>query len=293
MVDFTIGDIEVTRIIDIEAPDFAPFEFFPDLTDDMLSRQLDWLQPRFLDPGNGKLVFAIQTYLLRTNRHTILIDSCIGENKERTRFPNWNHRKNTNFLTKLEDAGATPESIDYVLCTHLHADHVGWNTHLINGTWVPTFPNARYLFARKEHDFWQEKYGKDPRKYDDGCYQDSVLPVIQSGQAVLVDSDYALDDQVWLEPSPGHTPGHVSIRVQSNSSEAVFSGDLMHNILQCAYPDLVSRACFDRPLARKTRQTFLNQFCDTDVRIMTAHFPSPSCGYIRRDKNSYEFSYCT
>ena len=224
MSEFLIGDIEVTRIIDIEAPDFAPFEFFPDLTDDMLEPHLDWMHPRFLDPKSKKLVFAIQSYLLRTNRHTILIDSCIGEDKERTRFPNWNLRTNTDYLTKLATVGIAPESVDYVLCTHLHADHVGWNTRLINGNWVPTFPNARYVFARSEHDFWREKFTKDPRKYDDGCYQDSVLPIIESGQATLVDSDHALDDQVWLEPSPGHTPGHVSIRVRSGIQMRYFQG---------------------------------------------------------------------
>ena len=207
MSEFLIGDIEVTRIIDIEAPDFAPFEFFPDLTNDMLEPHLDWMMPRFLDPNSKKLVFAIQSYLLRTNRHTILIDSCIGEDKERTRFPNWNLRTNTDYLTKLATVGIAPESVDYVLCTHLHADHVGWNTRLINGNWVPTFPNARYVFARSEHDFWRDKFAKDPRKYDDGCYQDSVLPIVESGQATLVDSDHALDDQVWLAPSPG--PGIV------------------------------------------------------------------------------------
>ena len=293
MSEFLIGDIEVTRIIDIEAPDFAPFEFFPDLTNDMLEPHLGWMQPRFLDPKSKKLVFAIQSYLLRTNRHTILIDSCIGEDKERTRFPNWNLRTNTDYLTKLATVGIAPESVDYVLCTHLHADHVGWNTRLINGNWVPTFPNARYVFARSEHDFWREKFTKDPRKYDDGCYQDSVLPIVESGQATLVDSDHALDDQVWLEPSPGHTPGHVSIRVRSGNSDAVFSGDLMHNILQCVYPDLVSRACFDKPLARQTRHEFLDRLCDTEIRVMTAHFPSPSCGHIRRNRDSYRFSYCS
>ena len=292
MSEFLIGDIEVTRIIEMEGPDFAPFEFFPDCTPEMLKPHLGWLQPRFLDPTNGKLVFAIQSYLLRTNHHTILIDSCVGENKERTRFPNWNLRKNTDYIAKLAAAGVSPESIDYVLCTHLHADHVGWNTRLVDDRWVPTFANARYLFTRNEHDFWQAKSAKNPRKYDDGCYQDSVLPIIEAGQALIVDQDHALDDQIWLEPSPGHTPGHVSIRARSGDSEAVFSGDLMHNVLQCIYPDLVSRACFDKPLARQTRRTFLECYCDKPIQVMTAHFPSPSSGHIHRHDNSYRFSYC-
>ncbi|PPR18494.1 MAG: hypothetical protein CFH37_00454 [Alphaproteobacteria bacterium MarineAlpha9_Bin7] len=292
MSEFLIGNIEITRIIELEGPDFAPFEFFPDCTPEMLEPHLDWLQPRFLDPTNGKLVFAIQSYLLRTNHHTILIDSCVGEDKERARFPTWNLRKNTNYLAKLARAGTSPESIDYVLCTHLHADHVGWNTRLINGQWVPTFPNARYLFARDEQEFWQSKFAKDPHKYDDGCYQDSVLPVMDSGQALIVDQDHVLDDQIWLEPSPGHTPGHVSIRARSGDSEAVFSGDLMHSVLQCVYPELVSRACFDKPLARQTRLDFLERYCDRPVQVMTAHFPSPSSGHIHRHGgDGYRFEY--
>ena len=292
MSEFLIGDIEITRIIELEGPDFAPLEFFPDCTAEMLEPHLGWLQPRFLDPSNGKLVFAIQSYLLRTNHHTILIDSCVGEDKDRARFPTWNLRKNTNYLAKLARAGISPESIDYVLCTHLHADHVGWNTRLINGQWVPTFPNARYLFARDEQEFWQSKFVKDPHKYDDGCYQDSVLPIIDSGQALIVDQDHVLDDQIWLEPSPGHTPGHVSIRAQSGDSEAVFSGDLMHSVLQCVYPELVSRACFDKPLARQTRHDFLERYCDRPVQVMTAHFPSPSSGYIHRHRgDGYRFKY--
>ena len=292
MSEFLIGNIEITRIIELEGPDFAPFEFFPDCTPEMLEPHLGWLQPRFLDPSNGKLVFAIQSYLLQTNHHTILIDSCVGEDKERARFPTWNLRKNTNYLAKLAGAGISPESIDYVLCTHLHADHVGWNTRLINGQWVPTFPNARYLFARDEQEFWQSKFAKDPHKYDDGCYQDSVLPVIDSGQALIVDQDHVLDDQIWLEPSPGHTPGHVSIRARSGDSEAVFSGDLMHSVLQCIYPELVSRACFNKPLARQTRRDFLERYCERPVQVMTAHFPSPSSGHIHRHGgDSYRFKY--
>ena len=239
------------------------------------------------------MIFAIQSYLLHTKHHTILIDSCIGEDKERTRFPAWNLRTNTDYIAKLAAAGVSPESVDYVLCTHLHADHVGWNTRLVDGRWVPTFPNAQYVFARKEHNFWQAKSAKNPRKYDDGCYQDSVLPIIQAGQAVLVDQDHALNDQIWLEPSPGHTPGHVSIRAQSKGSEAVFSGDLMHNVLQCTYPDLVSRACFDKPLARQTRRAFLEHYCENPAQVMTAHFPSPSSGHIQRHGDSYQFVYPT
>ncbi|MEE2694692.1 MAG: MBL fold metallo-hydrolase [Pseudomonadota bacterium] len=288
-----IGNIEVNRIIETEAPDWAPLEFFPECTKEMLDAQMHWLQPRFLDPGTGRLIFATQSYLLQTTHHNILIDSCVGEQKIRTYSAEWNLRSNTNYLAKLTAAGLSPDSIDYVLCTHLHPDHVGWNTKLVDDRWVPTFPNAKYLFSKTEHEFWKTKSAKHPTKYDDGCYQDSVLPIEEAGQALIVDDTHSLNDEILLEPSPGHTPGHTSIRLRSNGAHAVFSGDLMHSVLQCVYPNLVSQSCFDKQLARQTRKEFLQSVCESRTQVLTAHFPSPSAGYIKRSGNSYRFAYAT
>ena len=138
-----VGNIEISQIIEMEGPDWAPLTFFPDCTAEMLQSQLDWLQPRFLDPTNGRLIFVTQSYLVKTTHHNILIDSCVGEHKERAYSPAWNLRTNTDYIAKLEATGVSADSIDYVLCTHLHPDHVGWNTRLIDGRWVPTFQNAK------------------------------------------------------------------------------------------------------------------------------------------------------
>lgn len=286
-----VGNIEISQIIEMEGPDWAPLTFFPDCTTEMLQSQLDWLQPRFLDPTNGRLIFATQSYLVRTTHHNILIDSCVGEHKERAYSPAWNLRTNTDYIAKLEATGVSADSIDYVLCTHLHPDHVGWNTRLIDGRWVPTFQNAKYIFAKTEYEFWKTKSAKHPTKYDDGCYIDSVLPIEEAGQAIVVADTHNLNDEITLEPSPGHTPGHTSVRIQSNGSHAVFSGDLIHSVLQCVYPDLVSRACFDKALARQTRKSFLQSACEARTQVFTAHFPSPSTGHIEPARESYRFAY--
>src|SRR6202048_4713567 len=150
--------------------------------------------PKLVDPASGLLVFAFHSTVIRTPRATILVDTCSGNDKERPHKLRY-HRKNWPYLANLAAAGFMPEDIDYVLCTHLHADHVGWNTRLVGGRWVPTFPNARYLFARREWENWREAelraaYTTDPN------YEDSLLPVMDSGQAELVATDYAFDDSV-------------------------------------------------------------------------------------------------
>ena len=181
---------------------------------------------------------------MRTPRLAILVDACVGNDKERRVGNGWNMRRDESWLARLAAAGCAPEDIDIVLCTHLHLDHVGWNTRLVDGRWVPSFPNARYLFARSEYEFWREKSAKDPRKYDDGAFADSVLPVVEAGRHALVDGDHEIDAGIRLEPSPGHTPGHVNLRLESRGLRAVLCGDLMHTVLQCVWPDWSSAGVF-------------------------------------------------
>ena len=291
MTAFRLGDISVARIVDLEGPAFDPLRFYPDCTAEALDAHRHWLEPRFIDPATGRLNMVMQSYLVRTRRHTVLIDSCVGNHKRRRVGVGWNMRADSPFLANLAAAGCAPEDVDYVLCSHLHLDHVGWNTRLVDGRWVPTFPNARYLFARDEYEFWAEKAAKDPRKYDDGAFTDSVLPVVAAGRHELVAGDHALDDEVWLEPSPGHTPGHVSICLASRGRRAVMSGDLMHTVLQCVYPDWSSAPCFDKALSRATRRRFLERYADSGVLAMPAHFPAPSVGYVEAAGDAYRFRY--
>ena len=284
----TVGGIVWHRVVETEGPEFAPGFLLPDASPEALAPHRGWLEPRFLDPVSGKLVLAVQSYLLRTSRHVVLVDSCVGNGKERRFHAPWSRRASPEWLDRLAALGAAPEDVDFVLCTHLHADHVGWNTRLVDGRWTPTFPNARYVFARTELEYWLALNEKG-KKYSDGCIDDSVLPVIEAGQAEIVADDHALDDEIRLRPSPGHTPGHVCIELASGGRRAVLSGDVCHTPLQCREPGWSAVGCADRAQSAATRHALLDAHCETDVLVMTAHFPSPSTGYVRRMGEAFDF----
>ncbi len=289
MSNWDLGGVWVDRVLENEAPLLAPDILFPDFDPEVLDAHRDWLEPNLLQPGTNLLILAFNSYVIRTKHHVILVDTCTGNDKERPHKPRY-HMKNWPFLERLTAVGLSPADIDFVMCTHLHVDHVGWNTRLINGRWVPTFPNARYLFTKDELDHWQndEKralYTTDP------YFEDSLLPVIEAGQADFVDMDYAFDDAAWLDPTPGHTPGHVCVHVKGTHSEAVMSGDLMHHAFQCTMPAWNSCFCVDPTASREMRRAFLDRHADSDTLIMPAHFPTPSVGRIRRDGDAFRFAF--
>jgi glyoxylase-like metal-dependent hydrolase (beta-lactamase superfamily II) len=210
-----IGDLTIARALEIITP-FDPAAFFPETTPADWAPHESWLKPKAMDAATGALLFPVQSYLVRTAHHTILIDSCVGNDKQRPNRPAWHMKSDDTYMQALHALGVALEDIDFVMCTHMHSDHVGWNTRLVDGRWAPTFPNARYLFTRKELEAWQQGHPKFPRF----PLEDSVLPVIAAGQAELVTSDYALDDEVWLEPTPGHTPDHFAICLASRGQRA-------------------------------------------------------------------------
>ncbi len=285
-----IGHITWRRVIETEGPEFDIGFLLPDATADALAPHRAWLEPRFLDPASGKLVMATQSYVLRTRHHAILVDACVGNDKERRFHAPWSHRHEARYLDNLAAIGLAPENIDFVMCTHLHADHVGWNTRLVDGRWVPTFPNARYLFAATEFAHW-EALNKKGKKYSDGCIDDSVLPVVEAGRADIVADDYAFDDEIHFEMTPGHTPGHVCIRLDSQDRRAVLSGDVMHAPIQCREPGWSAVGCTDPALSAATRRAFLDRHCETDTLVMTAHFPSPSAGHVIRHGETFDFAF--
>lgn len=282
-----IGAATITRVLELNTPDFEPLGFFPDTKPEDWAPHLDWLKPRCMDPASGNLYFPMQSYIVRTARHTILIDSCVGNGKERPHRPRWHRKTDTGFLAGLAAAGLRPEDIDYVLCTHMHVDHVGWNTRLLDGRWIPTFPNAKYVFSRKEYDYWLREHAKSPLNH----FADSVLPVVEAKRAVMVKSDHALDDEIWLEPTPGHTPDHFAVRLASAGADAVFSGDLMHSPIQCRHPEWRARPDYDPEQARATRRAFMERYCGTDTLVCTAHFPLPSAGHFARHGDAFDFRY--
>jgi glyoxylase-like metal-dependent hydrolase (beta-lactamase superfamily II) len=276
-----IGEFELDRVVESEEPLVAPKDFFPDATADVFEEHADWLQPDHVDPQSGKLVICVQSYIIRTSRHTILVDACVGNDKERDVFPGWNMR-NGPFLEDLAAAGVHPDEVDFVLCTHLHTDHVGWNTRLVDGRWVPTFPNARYIFARREYEFWEARNRAAVSEGSPTPFADSVLPVMEAKQAVLVDMDHQIEDGIWLEPAPGHTEGNVMVNLRSRDDTAVLSGDVIHHPVQLVRPDWSSRACEDKTQSHATRLGLIERMADSDTLLVPAHFASPSVGHIVR-----------
>ncbi len=275
------GDITVDRCVESEGPSFHPHFIFPALTEEALARErADWLDDRLVHADSGRLLMSLHAYVIRTAHHTILVDTCVGNHKQRPETPPW-HLRDGPFLSDLAAMGVPPESVDFVMCTHLHVDHVGWNTRLDNGRWVPTCPNARYLFHRVESEHWEnaempEGSGNTTR----ASFDDSVLPVVSAGQALMVDGDHAIDDNLHLEPSPGHTPGHVFLRLETARGDAVFTGDCLHHPLQIALPDLNSRYCADPAVAAATRRAVVEGSADTDTLMLGAHFPHPVAGRV-------------
>src|SRR6266403_1958966 len=214
---------------------------------------------------------------------TFLIDSCIGNDKPRPQRPKWNQKTDDTYMRALKAAGFAVEDIDFVMCTHLHVDHVGWNTRLEGGRWVPTFPKARYVFGKAEYDYWAEQHAKA----EVPPFGDSVLPVVEARRADIVRDDFAIGDHLRSLPTPGHTPGHVAFAAGRGKDDAVFCGDIMHSPLQTRYPELSLKFDVDPALAAKTRRVFMERYCDTDTLCCTAHFPSPSRGKIRRRGNGF------
>ena len=285
-----IGDFEIHKITEFEGPFLAPAEFLPDFDPEVLRANPDLAAPRLLDPATGRLVFSFHTFVVKTPHHTILIDSCLGNDKERPTRPQF-HRMKSPYLADLAQAGVRPEEVDFVMCTHLHWDHVGWNTRLENGRWVPTFPKARYVMARREFSHWEEvhKNGEDsPHRL---AFEDSVLPVVRTGQAELVGDDYALEDGLWFEGAPGHTPGNVVIHARSCDDRGIFLGDVLHHQLQLAKPEWSTFACSDRDVSRQTRMRLIEEHAEKGTRLLPAHFPAPTVGRIVRHGAAYRYKY--
>ena len=279
MSTITLGPVSISRVIEIPRSSYPTTDMLPDSTAAAVAKHHAWLRPHFMDADTGDLGSRIQTWIVRTPRHTVLIDTGVGNDKNRSGNPLWHMRKGS-FLDDLRAAGVTPEQVDYVITTHLHVDHVGWNTRLVNGKWVPTFPRAKYVMGGDEWQFWKFEHEAGREEY--GCVADSVVPIVEAGQAVLVDDDYAIDEHLRFEPSRGHTPGHVCVRLTTPAGDAVFSGDLMHRTVQVAEPQWSSRFCADPAQAARTRQDFVERHADSGTLILPCHFPLPG-SIVRAD----------
>jgi glyoxylase-like metal-dependent hydrolase (beta-lactamase superfamily II) len=281
-----IGSTVIHRIVEQEAPFFPAFQFFPTLSKELYEENRGWLQPHFID-ASDRVMLCIQSYLVQTPHHNILIDSCVGNDKPRPTRPFWNMMNSDRFEKGLAAAGVGIGDIDFVMCTHLHTDHVGWNTKLENGRWVPTFPKARYVFADRELAYWTKRQQDDPA----ACpwVEDSVLPIVAAKRADVVKSAHAFDDLVTLIPTPGHTIDHYSVQVGKAGADAIITGDMIHSPLQARYPELGMLADYDSKQAGVTRRELFGRVCDSSTLMCTAHFPSPSTGRVVRHKDAFDF----
>jgi len=283
-----VGDVVVTRIE--EAILREPTAIFAEWRDELLNEHR-WMVPNCYDVEAGTFLVSVHSWLVRTAHHTILIDSCGGNHKERPLSPRF-HQLNTPFLDRLQAAGAAPEQIDYVLCTHLHVDHVGWNTRLQDGRWVPTFPNAKYVFSRAERDRWDPKRGAATKPVaTHAVFLDSVLPVIEAGQDMMIEGEEQIGDRLKFMPTHGHTPGHMSIRLVGAGREAIFTGDVMHHAIQVYYPEWNSRYCEDQDAARRTRRRLLEHSAEENTLLLPTHFGAPHMGRVLRKGDRFSFAF--
>lgn len=283
MKTWQIGDVRITKVVESDGVPTSGLFLFPQ-ADPEFVRRYAWLRPHFATE-QGKLYASVHAFIIESQGRRIIVDTCVGNDKTR-KVKGWN-RLQTPFLQHLADAGHPADSIDTVICTHLHIDHVGWNTRLIDGRWVPTFPNARYLFGRVEWDHWSSE---PVAPGDDDILGDSVRPIVDAGLHELVEMDHRLTDEVWLEPTPGHTPGHVSVRIESGGQRAVITGDLMHHPIQCSAPDMNSHFDSDANAARHTRREFLTRHADQPVLVLGTHFAAPTGGWVVKRGEAWEFA---
>jgi Zn-dependent hydrolases, including glyoxylases len=281
-LSWRIGDVTVTRIVELETTGGTRF-LLPQATPDEI-RNIGWLSPHFADEA-GKLKMSIHALVIDTPTLRVVVDACIGNDKTGRRVPSWNQRQGC-FLDDLEGAGFTRDSVDIVLCTHLHVDHVGWNTMLENGKWVPTFPRARYLFGRVEFDFWRNH---ETDAQASAVLADSVQPIFDAGLADLIEANHRLCDELVLEPTPGHTPGHVSLRIRSRGEEALVTGDFLHHPCQMHHPHWSSTADTHPEQAEQTRKTMLAALVQRDVLVIGTHFAAPTAGYVVQEGATFRF----
>jgi glyoxylase-like metal-dependent hydrolase (beta-lactamase superfamily II) len=283
MLKWQIGDVTVTKLVELEVTGGSRF-LLPQATPEAI-KPITWLQPHFADE-NGRLRMSIHSFVVETPSRRIVVDTCLGNNKENRRIPHWNNREGP-FLADLADAGFPPDSIDTVLCTHLHVDHVGWNTIKRDGKWVPTFPRARYLMGRAEYEHWHGNTSREDMQF---VLADSVTPILDAGLAELVETDHRICDEISLIPTTGHTPGHVSVRIVSRGEEALITGDFMHHPCQIAHPEWDTTADSDPARGIVTRREMFERLAGAPVLVIGTHFAGATAGHIVRDGDTWRLA---
>lgn len=283
MLSWQVGDVTITRIVELEIP--LPYNpqsaFLKEATPEALA-EIPWLAPHFVTE-DGALTLSIHALVVQAPGLNLVVDTCVGNDKPRALLGG--QALQTEFLKSLEAAGCAADAVDTVVCTHLHVDHVGWNTMLKDGAWVPTFPNARYLIGRREYDHWRRE-GDDDQQ---AILGDSVQPIFDAGLAELVEMNHRISDEVRLTPTPGHTPGHVSVLIESKGERAMITGDMLHHPCQFARPHWSPSFDSDPVAGAHMRKAVMEEVADAPVLVIGTHFAAPTAGHVRRDGDAFRF----
>ena len=280
-----IGKIKVTRIQEVVFPEFS--DVIPAVTQELV-KEIKWLFPHFVT-ADGHLSLSIHSLIVETPTHKLVVDTCIGDSRDRMPMEGM-HMLSTNYMRDMQAEGYQPEDMDFVLCTHLHVDHVGWNTRLIDGKWVPTFPNAKYIMDKKDLDFWgsiDADTDIDFMQVQRQVFEDSLMPVINAGLAQPVDAPSIICEGVRLISTPGHTPGHVSVVLESEGQTGLITGDFIHHPIQFHDPALVSPFDVDNEMAIETRRRIFGEYADTPTLIIGTHFAGPTAGTLVTENGTY------
>lgn len=291
MYSFAIGDIDVYHVEEWQGPFASPLDLFADFDPVQFRSFCNEIPLDYYQPETDSIYAFLQSWILKTGELVVLFDTGAGNHKERPGIPVFGQLE-TRFLENLKQAGFEPKDIDIVICSHLHIDHVGWNTTLQNDEWVPTFPNAQYLFSRIERDYW-DPAGKGSRpstlgaQVNTNVYEDSVQPILDAGRVSLVHDGYQVAPGLTLNMHPGHTPGHLVLNVERDQDRAMFVGDILHHPAQIYRPDWNSVYCEDPDAARKTRRKILSQAADTNARVIPAHFGGQHFVWVERDDAAF------
>lgn len=286
---FKLGNVDVLRVEESHGPGFQPNQLLPDWSVEKIAPHKGWLVPQYYDDVKDRLISSVHGWILKTKHHTILIDSCVGNHKHRPSQPRF-HMLDRPFMTNLAAAGVRPEDVDYVLCTHLHVDHVGWNTQLKDGRWVPTFPNAKYVFSKIDRDYFDPSRGEGGKNEANALvFNDSVLPILEAKQDMVVEGVVELTDGITIEPAPGHSPGHVLIKLASDGQEGLFCGDIMHHPMQIYEVGWSSAFCSDAEAARVSRRRMLEHAAGRGSIVYPAHFGGPHVCRIGEAAGGFAF----
>jgi glyoxylase-like metal-dependent hydrolase (beta-lactamase superfamily II) len=285
---FQIGDAIITRVEEVNKPVYPLSQIFAECTDEILAEHKSWIAPHHYEAETGRIRLSVHSWLLQVGGKKILIDCCCGNNKKKPGRPFWEDL-NEPYLERLAAAGARAEEIDMVMCTHLHHDHVGWNTINRDGKWVPTFPNARYVFNQPDVDYFSAM-DKDPETgpAEMGTFRECVIPILDAGKADIVSGQkHRLNDFIEIDSAPGHSPGHVVFKLESKGEKGMFTGDVLHHLLQVYYPDWNFPKNSDAAQARVSRRKLLGMLAESGALMLPGHVGAPFAGRIEATADGF------